>query len=157
MLALTKDRLNSIQTDRKPAFAPTFGQFLADLKMDRLALERQYGDTPSDWKPFGNDLSVIAIMDSIRERITKVAPSHPLRWTPVDDEFWSDDPEALDRQVRILASELSVILVDPVALYDEELESRLQRMHTLLPNDRAAIVVLDPFPVPDASCGSASY
>jgi hypothetical protein len=151
VLALTKDRLQRIDMNRKPAFAVTFGEFLGKLGIDKLTLARQYGDDPLDWKPFGKDLSMGAIMESVRERIIAIAPLHPLRWTPVDDEFWSEDPDALDRQVRLLASELSVIVVDPIALYDEELESRFQRMHTLLPNDGAAIVVLDPFPVPSAS------
>jgi TIR domain len=133
------DGLGSVQHNR----------LRADLNLDDTFLAARYGAARADWKPYAGSQSVTAFLDTLRNTVNAALRSHRLAWRLPDDSFWSDIQSA--RQFvrdEFNTSDLSVLIIDPVAIYNGDIFQRLMLFQDSLANDRRVIVTLPPFDIP---------
>jgi len=160
VVTTTRERIAALDVDDAPAAAPG-GPVLSAL-MDELgiaskdALCASYGASRLDWRPFGSDVSVQTILQTIKDELNAdIAANTPpgrtpnrFRWEYIDDEFWSDDDTA-EHVARKLRSGPVVVVVDPLAFYDNVVFARYaNHMSDILMNANAFLLVLAPFTLP---------
>jgi hypothetical protein len=147
VLTMTRDRLDGIDFKEKPDFpdAVTLGESLANLGISSPAdLVKYYGARRRDWKPFGGDLTIQAILDRVRADLSK---EDRFQWEWVDDALWADKAAAVDAAARMLNTEQAVIVIDPLAFADPRLKELIIRyLQGWLNNSRATIMVLSIYP-----------
>ena len=151
IMATVKDRLAQL----KPTLEPAGGfkclkTFLEDLNIEGIKtvadLTSYYGDKPQDWRPFGSAKSIWTLMDELKDEINKFIPDRPIRWELIGDDFWSSNFQTRQREASRLTPGWSVIVIDPISLYDNEV---LYRINSHLPlafkNPRSVFISLPPF------------
>jgi hypothetical protein len=133
--------------------AVTLNELIDNLGVDWDALLARYGDNRRQWRPFGSELTVRTILDGLEDEINDVLAAANLqrfRWDYLDEEFWSSSSERSKAAGHRLAQEPSLIVLDPIALYDELV--RVRTNGYLIPeireNDKAVVMVLPPFAMP---------
>lgn len=159
VLATTSDRLNALNFSEVPAFAD-FSEGLDDLLQriqigTKAELLGRYGARRTDWKPVvGNNSTVKALLDNLRDQINNIPDSTRIRWEPVGDNFW-DDPDAAIAAAGRLAKSLAVIVVDPISLYDPKVHNRFNVLkdNGCFDNENAVVLVLSPFTMPGPNLG----
>ncbi len=159
VLATTADRLNSVNFTEVPAFAD-FSESLDDLIQriqvgTRADLIARYGPRRTDWKPVvGKNTSVRALLNNLRDQINNLPNTTRIRWQPVGNDFW-DDPDAAIAAAERLARSLSVIVVDPISLYDAKVHNRFNVLkdNGCFDNENAVVLVLSPFTMPGPNLG----
>jgi hypothetical protein len=157
----TSDQLNNeIDFSKVPAFAD-FTESLDDLLGNTIKigtkaeLIARYGLKRSDWKPIvGNDSTVRALLDKLKDQINSLDKSPKIRWQPADDSFWTDPDEAILIAER-LARELAVVVIDPISLYDPKVHRRFAVLkdNGCFDNENAVVLVLSPFSMPLPNLG----
>lgn len=161
ILATTRDRLNApdFNFSTVPDFAD-FSESLSDLLQriqigTKAELIERYGAQRSDWKPVvGNDSTVEALLDKLRDQINNIPNSPKIRWEPIGDDFWHD-PDAAIAAADKLSKTLSVIVVDPISLYDAKVLNRFNVLkdNGCFDNENAVVLVLSPFTMPIPNLG----
>ena len=74
------------------------------------------------------------------------------RFEPISQAFWSDDLDAVIRESEKLTSRPSVIIIDPLAIFNDKVQNRITRwLRKILDNKNALVMVLAPFPLPNSS------
>jgi len=125
-------------------------QIRADLNLDcEFIRERYYGPTRDDWKPYAGSQSIAAIIETIQSSVNADLDSHRLEWRIPDATFWSDIQSAkqfIRREFN--TSDLSVLIVDPVAIYKGGISQRLMHFQASLGDCRRVILMLPPFDFP---------
>ena len=154
ILTSTAAALSSVALNHAPAFAPSYGQTLAALGVRndpsdawKTELEKYYGTSRSVWRPFGGTTPIGDLLTELKEKIDKQKGAPKFRWKDVDESFWGTQDE-MNAEIQRLAGQLTLVVVDPVALYDEDVRKRWDAVRHQLVDDRAAISVLAPFPLP---------
>ncbi|HWS84037.1 MAG TPA: toll/interleukin-1 receptor domain-containing protein [Ktedonobacteraceae bacterium] len=168
IIATTRERLkNEVNPDEGPALGmESLQNLLTRLRLGtKDDLLRYYGDTCKDWRPFGGDAgeNIMTIMNNLRDEINLRNPDDRIRWKPIDDVFWSTEPEDAEKveqeAEKFLPLEsdprgLSVIVIDPVSFYDKLVEYRFSRhIYKCLSNGKCLVMVLPPFPIPELNAG----
>jgi hypothetical protein len=152
VLTITQKRLANLRLTRQPPLASkTLKEFLASLGIrSKAQLKQYYGAHPMDWHPFGGGANIRTMLSQLNEEINLVFGQVPdgarFRWEVVGENFWSGAPyeETFAKEVQKLRSGLSVVIVDPIALYDEDIHARLSMLSTMLKG--AKILFLAPLP-----------
>jgi len=154
ILASTLDRLVSISLNHAPAFAPAYGQTLKamgvrDDETDawKSELTKYYGAERSLWKPFGGSRLIDDLLADLKEKIDKQKGAPRFRWKEVDAAFWGSQDE-MNSEIQRLAGQMTLVVVDPISLYDEDVRRRWDTVRHQLMDDRTMISVLAPFPLP---------
>jgi hypothetical protein len=163
ILAMTEKMVPNLWLGHKlPVFRPgapqqTLGEALKEIEIkDTADLLPFYGPEPTDWRPFRNPT------DTIRDIMSKVGwqlnlamrrvasktemPYKPLRWEMTGD-FWSDTDEAQAERDK-LEDGKSVIVIDPLSLYDEDINFRFGKLAQTFMNKEALVMVFAPFVLP---------
>ena len=125
-------------------------QIRNDLDLDDAFIRsRYYGATRDDWRPYGGALSIADFVNDVQISINAALRSYRLVWRRPDDAFWSDN-EVAARYAReeFNTSDLSVLIIDPVAIYSRTISQQLTFFQESLANDRRVIVTLPPFDIP---------
>jgi hypothetical protein len=152
ILATTSDRLmNNIDFSAVPDFAD-FTESLDTLTKtieigDKAELIARYGKTRMEWKPIcGNSTNVKALLDDLRDQVNVISSDANFRWAPVSDAFW-DDPDVAIATAKKLAKGLSVIVIDPISLYDPKVYRRFNDLkdNGCFDNENAVVLVLSHF------------
>ena len=159
LLVSTLERLQNIPLDARPTpFAPTFDATLRELgiKTDdtdayKTELAKYYGTDRNSWRPFGSAESVDAVLDRLRNKIQATQNAPRFRWREPGDEFWSSNIEELELAAGKIAQQLSLVVIDPISLYDPIVFSRLIPLRTYLRPQMSATAVLAPFQIPPKS------
>jgi hypothetical protein len=160
ILATTSDRLtNDIDFSKVPDFAD-FTESLDDLLNkiqtgSKAELIARYGARRADWKPIVGDNSTVKILlDRLRDQINTLPNATKIRWEPVGNAFWNDPDVAITAAGR-LAKRLSVIVVDPISLYDPRVYRRFNVLkdNGCFDNENAVVLVLSPFTMPGPNLG----
>lgn len=121
----------------------------------KVALRDYYGESPLDWRPFGSpEEKISTIMAHVKSEFNKELVGlnmhdRRIRWQLVED-FWSDTNEARG-ELEKLARKKSVIVLDPLSLYDSEIGNRIQMLFGAFENDQALILAFAPFELPTPS------
>jgi TIR domain len=121
-----------------------------ELGLTSALLKKRYGSTRSEWKPYGGNEPVQTFMDKIQNGVNLKMSAYRMEWRLPPDEFWSDIQAARDFvQKEFDTAELSVLIIDPVAIYHRDLLQRLLLFQDSLSSNRRVIVSLPPFDVPE--------
>lgn len=163
VLAMTKDDLQKLDPNRKPIWGPDLNTLLKNLGIgdrETLLKTNSYGELRTDWHPFGHPLNIQQILDNLLIEINREEANKPeekklkegkfeFRWEPIDQRFWTDNDVALAEQSKRLWI-FSTIVIDPLSLYDDRVYDGFVTLSECFNNDRANIMVLTPFSLPQA-------
>jgi hypothetical protein len=164
ILAMTDDDLKKLDPNREPIKGlPTLNNLLASLGVgdrDTIVQAKSYGELRTDWHPFGHALNVQQILDNVLDEINLGEAQKPaekrqkegqfeFRWEPIDERFWTDNKVAMVELSKLL-SVFSVIVIDPLSLYDNDVYDGFVTVSDCFNSERANIMVLTPFSLPQA-------
>jgi hypothetical protein len=144
ILASTRQRMESVLDDHKPNEAASYAELIASLNLvSKSQFAKRYGVERSEWRPFGGEKSILALMSELREELlSRGVP--PFLWKPVGEEQWMGTEKR--RNLRdLLMKEPCVIVLDAVSLYDTDVWNRYDALLACLDNPKAAIAVLAPY------------
>jgi len=123
------------------------------LGVSRAELTKRYGPTREEWKPFGGDATIENLLSVLQADMNKAAREElgggqpvQFRWERVGVEFWSDKQAARAYAQRFSAAQVSLVVLDAVALVQQEAFQRLLFFQELLTNRKTATLVVPPFP-----------
>jgi hypothetical protein len=123
------------------------------LGVSKAELINRYGATREDWKPFGGDATIEHLLGVLQADMNKSARDElgggqpvQFRWEPVGVEFWSDSQAARAHAKRFSAAQISLVVLDAVALIQREAFQRLLFFQDLLTHRKTATLVVPPFP-----------
>jgi hypothetical protein len=120
-----------------------------ELGLTSALLKKRYASKRSEWKPYGGDEPIQTFMENIQNGVNLKMSSYRLEWLVPPDEFWSDLDAAREFvQKEFDTAELSVLIVDPVAIYHRDLLQRLSLFQQSLSSNRRVILSLPPFDIP---------
>ncbi len=151
ILTTTRDRLDQLDTSRKsPYSSMTLDNLLTEIRIDsKQDLIEFYGDERNHWRPFCGSDDVQTLLDRIQTKINQQASNVEFRWEPIGEDFWSNDMDVARNEAKKLLKDLSLIIIDPIALFDPEIRERLK---DLLPNcfenEHGLVIALMPFALP---------
>jgi hypothetical protein len=148
ILTLTKSEIDTVNFQKKPTFGETLESILQNAGYTEQQIKQQYGQTKNDWKPFGGNKSIMDVLD---EMLTEINTGTKLnyKWAPINhDKFWGSQIEELQSEVERLKKELSVIIIDPVAMYDQGVADRFELLMDCLENKDALVITFSSFDPP---------
>jgi hypothetical protein len=122
---------------------------LEDFGLTPQALTDRYGRERHEWRPFGGADSIGEILARLPGEMD--TGQYRFEWKQPDETFW-DNARAASEFVKneFKASELAVLLIDPVAVNEpERIYPRLMLFQECLADERVTIVALPPFAAPD--------
>jgi hypothetical protein len=116
ILTLTNAELMALNFD----YVPAFGYSLNQLGLDKQKIKDRYGPSRNDWKPLDGKKKITDILDEILDAINS-DNKLTYRWLPANEQklYSRNDRRQVIAEKQLLENELSVIVVDPIALYDD--------------------------------------
>jgi hypothetical protein len=140
-LTLTVDEFDGLPAGQK-------NRIYTELNLDDDFLRQRYGATREDWKPYGRAESIADLVTNLQNTVNGALSTLRLAFKRPGDSFWSDI-QAARQFVReeFNTSGLSVLIIDPVAIYNGDIFQRLMLFHDSLADDRRVIVTLPPFDI----------
>ena len=134
-----KELLDTIRGKRQAGIPLTLDQFLAGFKLEWADVRERYGPTALDWRPTG-DRTIVELLEEVRVRVNaKLGPDDHFHWRYAD--LTTD--EGLDL-ARSLHEKASVVIFDPVSLYDFSCANALRRLSPYVREKQSVIVSLSP-------------
>jgi len=155
VLTSTLPRLQQISLYHTPLCSPPFRETLEAIGMKQRGDESDawkqklaavYGAARSDWRPFGGAQRIGGILDDLKVGIEAQKGAPRFVWRDVDDRFWGNQ-EQMNAALAELAGNLTLVIVDPMSLYDEHVRARCEKVRYRLMDERTVISVLAPFPI----------
>ena len=150
ILTTTRDRLVELNS----AFRPPVGDSM-DALLERIGIGTKadllpyYDKERTAWRPFRSNYDVWSILDKLKDEVNKILKGISIRWEPVSEDFWSGDIDKITYEAKKLTSGLSVVILDPLALYDNEVLFRFERLtNIIMNNEDALIMTLSPLAMP---------
>lgn len=150
VLSMTNADLQKLDPAEAQDFGPDLNTLLGNIGIGtRENLLPYYGAQRTDWRPFQDTRNVRQILDNLLVDINKgiAEPQFRFRWEPISEDFWTNIDVARTERDKLL-SRLSVIVIDPLSLYDDRVFNRLVLLSECFKSDRAVILVLTPFSMP---------
>jgi hypothetical protein len=151
IVAVTREELRQGEVDFN--WAPKGGRnltrLLADLGIERQQLTDNHGDSREDWRPFGGAQTIVQILQGIKEQLNSVPGATAIRWEPVEDTLFADSRALIEQAAVKLANTVSLIVIDPVALYSQTFRQLVQDdLGRCFENQHAVVAALPLFPAP---------
>ena len=148
ILSMRKTDLVRIRPDEPNEFGPSLNELLHSFGIGTVEdLEQYYGDTRIEWRPYGSPHNIWYVLDALKDEINRATRGPKFRWEPIDNEFWTNIDAARREKDKLLTS-LSLIVIDPISLFDNVVYSRLVTLSQCFESENALIVVLTPFTTP---------
>jgi hypothetical protein len=147
VLASTREQMSAFQPTAMLLDRGQLAPLLTQFGLTHPDYLEAYGPDRSDWRPFGSRENIVTILARLRsELIAAGAPR--FRWKPVEKAFWdgsSSDPGVI-QIVERLTNEPSVVVIDPLSLYDPKVFGRYLRFmnEEYLYKPYTCLVVLPP-------------
>jgi TIR domain len=149
IVALEQKELKDREVDFN--WAPKGGRSLAEL-LEKLGIKPEqltdyYGATREKWKPFRGDQTIQQILEGIKNQLNGMPGATAIRWAPVEEELFADNRDLIERATTKLANTVSLIIIDPVALYSQTIRQLVQDDLTkCFENPHAVVAALPLFP-----------
>lgn len=122
-------------------------QQLAPLGLPDLeALKERYGNKRRDWRPFGGERTLHELRDELLGQLNRLIPGRSFRWQEID--LLSGDFATARSEVAKLMTDLTVVLIDPLSLYNRDLYSRFTLLKPCFDREQSVIMTLAPFSLP---------
>lgn len=129
--------------------APQCQRIQQDLDLPEATLKARYGATRQDWQPYVGAPPISKLLDNIRDNVNNALAAHRIAWRDTPDAFWADMDSARDFvNNEFNTCDLSMLVVDPVAVYNIDVFQRLLLFQDSLMSDRRVIVTLPPWEAP---------
>ena len=148
-LASTGPDMSRLDADVMPGpFTPSLSEVVTQLGIPDVAtLLERYHETPMDWRPFGGDAKIGTLVRELIDELNTLLKPHDVKlaWLPVEEGFWGDDRSQFLRVARAVANEPTLILIDPLSLYDLNVKDRLDDLVAYLTESSpVAVLVVAP-------------
>jgi hypothetical protein len=159
LMVMTKDTtaFDDPVLNLKVKNGPSLNQFLGSVGLTVADAKKRYGDTAFAWHPFGTGKTIIDLMEDVREMaIRNLGEPYRFHWNPIDFvEAWRNVPDeaANQRLIHSLSDEPSVVVTDPISLFDlivkesfldlgEYAKKQQSMILSISPNEQLAIETL---------------
>jgi hypothetical protein len=147
ILAATTTQFQGIKRDGIPA-ALNFNSLTQQLGTDYNRLVARYGAASRDWQPFILNMSVIDHMEAVAARINAciAATGSRIAWNeivlpdPNDPEF----SRLMDQTTAVLTAQPSVVAVDPISLYQDEVFNSFRYLSRCFENENTLFLIFSP-------------
>ena len=139
VLSVTQGQLQTLGADR-------WDWLTSDYRIAADVLRGRYGATCEDWLPFAKSDRVAAILDDVRLQVNDAFAHFRVSWKMPAASFFDDIDAAqafIDDEFR--TAQLSVLVIDPVAIYHPDVFQRLMLFQESFSDSRTVIVTLPPF------------
>jgi TIR domain len=152
VVTVTREELEHGQVDFK--WAPLGGRSLTSLLSDLEIQPGQladtfYGSSREEWRPFGGEHTIQQILEAIKDQLNAIPGATPIRWEPVEAELFANDRARIEQAARKLTNTVSLIVIDPVALYSQTIRQLVQDdLQECFRNSHAVVAALPLFPLP---------
>jgi hypothetical protein len=152
VFATTREILQRKAPEPPSNFAGTFEEFLQTIGIPSYGdFTEQYGDKPESWKPFGAEVPVHQILDTLLQTVNQrliaanSARSAPMRWQFVN--LITTPFTRLEDEVQKLSTGPSLLIIDPLSLrIFPTMSDRYAQLRPCFENTSATILWLTPFP-----------
>lgn len=156
VLTTTQDRFqHQVNWGFKTPGGLSLDEIVAQLQLGtKNDILNTYGCSWRDWKPFHGNAPIWDLLQGAKDLINQITKGKPFRWQPLDDIFYdydNADSYAIDKEIKLMESTLSILVVDPLSLYDPLVKWRFERMYSLFSNPNILIFVLPPIPIPSTT------
>jgi hypothetical protein len=147
VLAMTKQDLAQLDPNEEPTFGPPLNKMAQALGIGSIeALAQCYGDQRTDWRPFGSSRNVQQILDNLLDNIN-AGISLPFRREYLSPQFWTSMEVARGEREKLLST-LSLVVIDPLSLYDQRVFERFILLSKCFESEKTVIMTLTPFGLP---------
>jgi hypothetical protein len=145
IVATTDQRLpliDGIHDLHQTMTGPTLDEFLDQFHLTWPVVRSRYGATARDWRPFGGAATIVELLEELRVQANSriIEPRHWFRWDPVD----LTDGATHTANILRLQREPSVVIVDPISLYDAVSANAFRKLADYAQHEESVIVSLAP-------------
>jgi hypothetical protein len=134
--------------DLKVSNAPSLREFLQSVGLTLDDAKTRYGETAFSWRPFGTTKTIIDLMEDVRETaIRSLGESYRFHWQPMDFvEKWRTAPDqnASRRLVESLSEGPSVIVTDPISLFNPIVKEPFKELGEYARKQQSMILSISP-------------
>jgi len=131
-----------------PAGGRSLTRLLGDLGIDPAQLTNYYGGMREDWRPFGGTQTIQQVLEGIKNQLNRIPEAPAVRWAPLEGQLFSNKRELIEQAAVRLANTISLIVIDPIALYSQTIRQIVQEdLARCFENPHAIVAVLPLFPV----------
>ncbi len=155
VLTANRKQINELDPDAQVAGVKPLRQLLMEVGIagpDELSI--RYGTKRDDWKPFGSNLKISAILDQLEDEINNLVKEYydvQFHLEHIKEPFWTGDGQTRQNAADNFCKISPVVIVDPVALYVQEIYRQWLRLQRdCLGNEQTIVMVLTPFDLPVA-------
>ena len=132
--------LDMIHGKKKKPDGPTLDQFLAGFGLTWAGVRDRYGQDALDWRPQGED-TIVTLFEEVRVRVNaKLDPADRFQWKYVD----LTTAEDYAKNVRSIYEQPSVVLFDPISLYDSICAGALLDLEDYVGREESVMISLSP-------------
>jgi hypothetical protein len=133
--------LDVIHGRRKKPDGPTLDQFLAGFGLTWQDVRGRYGRDALDWRPQGTD-TIVTLLEEVRVRVNAKLEDTEDRfhWKYVDLTSQVD----YARNIRDIYEKPSVVLFDPISLYDSNCAGVLLDLADYVRKEESVVISLSP-------------
>jgi TIR domain-containing protein len=144
VLAATQPELEALSAAR-------WAQIEADFGIPKADLLARYRAARLDWRPFAQQLGVLATFDEVLKQINLEMTQHKLSWRVPDASFWADRPAAAQEFINrdFSTARLAVLAIDPLSIYEPFVLQRLMMFQDAMASSTTVIMTLPPFGPPE--------
>lgn len=121
--------------------------YLEAIGIQWADLASRYGSTAFEWQPFGSGVNIIDLVENRRVSTNATLGPNQFHWRPMDllREFLAlPDEAALKRKMEELSAQPSVVVVDPISLYHEDVKTVFLRLNEYVSRENATVVSFSP-------------
>jgi hypothetical protein len=160
VLASTAAGIDGLNFERRAGQVVSLNDALLPLGLTPVSFRERYGNRPEDWRPYGQDRPLLALMNELKDRVNARLAQFAdpdlaqmrIRWELPSDAFWTSPatPEAtpVEDEVRRWRNQPLVVVIDPLSLYDPDVRQRLDALSDNLTSGLATFMALGTQPVP---------
>lgn len=133
--------LDSVHGLAQTPTGPTLDEFLTPFGLTWNAVRPRYGKTARDWHPFGAPATIVDLLEDLRVQAnSRLRREHWFRWDPIDLTEGATHVASIKR----LLQEPSVVIVDPISLYDNVSANAFRKLADYARNEQSVIISLAP-------------
>lgn len=135
------DLLDMLHSKQQTLTGPTLDQFLAQFGLTWGQVRTRYFATAQDWHPFGGKETIVDLLEDLRVKAnSRLDLKYRFRWHHID----LTEVMAFAANVQQLLQEPSVVIVDPISLYNPIVGTVFRNLADYARNEQSIILSLAP-------------